>query len=155
MELGPEKIRVNTLCPGLIAGDRCDAVVKLTADAPGVAESAVRATWQAQNMMRSFLDAEDIAAYVSFLVSDDARFVTNQNICVDAGTTSLDNLDDYEALVPKARRGPVRGRVRHGAAGGANTSMIGGVRGRARRGGRRCGRRRPGAQETLRAPTMP
>ena len=54
-------------------------------------------------MMRSFLDAEDIAAYVSFLLSDDARFVTNQNICVDAGTTSLDNLDDYEALVPKAR----------------------------------------------------
>ena len=103
MELGPEKIRVNTLCPGLIAGDRCDAVVKLTADASGVAESAVRATWQAQNMMRSFLDAEDIAAYVSFLLSDDARFVTNQNICVDAGTTSLDNLDDYEALVPKAR----------------------------------------------------
>ena len=83
MELGPEKIRVNTLCPGLIAGDRCDAVVKLTADAPGVAESAVRATWQAQNMMRSFLDAEDIAAYVSFVVSDAARFVTNQNICVD------------------------------------------------------------------------
>ena len=103
MELGPEKIRVNTLCPGLIAGDRCDAVVKLTADASGVAESAVRATWQAQNMMRSFLDAEDIAAYVSFLLSDDAKFVTNQNICVDAGTTSLDNLDDYEALVPKAR----------------------------------------------------
>ena len=103
MELGPEKIRVNTLCPGLIAGDRCDAVVKLTADASGVAESAVRATWRAQNVMRSFLDAEDIAAYVSFLLSDDARFVTNQNICVDAGTTSLDNLDDYEALVPKAR----------------------------------------------------
>ena len=103
MELGPEKIRVNTLCPGLIAGDRCDAVVKLTADASGVPESAVRATWRAQNVMRSFLDAEDIAAYVSFLLSDDARFVTNQNICVDAGTTSLDNLDDYEALVPKAR----------------------------------------------------
>ena len=103
MELGPEKIRVNTLCPGLIAGDRCDAVVKLTADASGVAESAVRATWRAQNVMRSFLDAEDIAAYVSFLLSDDAKFVTNQNICVDAGTTSLDNLDDYEALVPKAR----------------------------------------------------
>ena len=47
MELGPEKIRVNTLCPGLIAGDRCDAVVKLTADASGVPESAVRATWRA------------------------------------------------------------------------------------------------------------
>ena len=42
---------------------------------------------------------------VGFLLGDDARFVTNQNICVDAGTTTLDNLDDYEPLVPKSGPG--------------------------------------------------
>ena len=101
MELGPEKIRVNTLCPGLIAGDRCDAVVALTAEASGESEAVVRAKWQAQNMMRAFLDPDDVAAAAAFLLSDDARFITAQNLCVDAGTTSLDNLDDFD-LVPKA-----------------------------------------------------
>lgn len=103
MELGLDRIRVNTLCPGLISGDRGDAVIKLTAEASGASESDVRDKWQSQNMMRAFLDPEDIAAYAAFLLSDDARFVTAQNICVDAGTTSLDNLDDYEPLVRKAQ----------------------------------------------------
>ena len=101
LELGPEQVRVNTICPGLISGDRCDAVIELAAAASGQTKDTVRSTWQAQNMMRSFIDAEDIAAMVGFLVSDDARFVTAQNICVDAGTTSLDSLDDYEPLQRK------------------------------------------------------
>lgn len=101
MELGRSNVRVNTISPGLIAGDRCDAVVALTAEASGESEAVVRAKWQAQNMMRAFLDADDVAAAAAFLLSDDARFITAQNLCVDAGTTSLDNLDDFD-LVPKA-----------------------------------------------------
>ena len=50
-------------------------------------------------MMRVFLGPEDIAAAASFLLSDDARFITAQNIGVDGGVTTLDNLDDYEPLV--------------------------------------------------------
>ena len=101
MELGLDKIRVNTVCPGLISGDRCDRVIALTAHASGATEADVRAKWKSQNIMRSFIEAEDIAAAVGFLLSDDARFITSQTINVDAGTTTLDNLDDYEPLVSK------------------------------------------------------
>ena len=59
----------------------------------------MQAGWEAQAMMRVFLGPEDIAAAASFLLSDDARFITAQNIGVDGGVTTLDNLDDYEPLV--------------------------------------------------------
>ena len=36
MELGRHALRVNNICPGNIAGPRCDTVMKMTAEATGV-----------------------------------------------------------------------------------------------------------------------
>jgi NAD(P)-dependent dehydrogenase (short-subunit alcohol dehydrogenase family) len=98
MELAKEGVRVNNICPGGISGPRCDLVMKMTAEASGVDVAAVQATWEAQNMLRRFGNPEDIASMASFLLSDDASFVTNQTISVDGGTTTLDNFEDYEPL---------------------------------------------------------
>lgn len=69
----PERIRVNTLCPGLIAGDRCERVIALTARESGADPDDVRAKWRSQNMMRSFVDAADVAATVGFLLGIGVR----------------------------------------------------------------------------------
>lgn len=98
MELGREQIRVNQIMPGSIAGPRLDRVLAMTAEGSGRTVEQVQASWEAQCMMRKFQGPEDVAAAAAFLLSDDARFITSQRICVDGGTTTLDNLEDYAPL---------------------------------------------------------
>lgn len=73
-ELGSRGITVNAVAPGFIETD-------MTAKLPeAVVEENLKAI-----PMKCLGRAEDVAALVAFLASDDARYITGQVICVDGG----------------------------------------------------------------------
>ena len=71
-------MRANAVSPGMIA----TALTGPLVNDPTVAERMVTKTPAAR-----IGEPEDIADVVTFLVSDDARFVTGQNLVVDGGMT--------------------------------------------------------------------
>ncbi len=89
MELGEFNIRVNTLCPGSVGGDRMDRVIAAEAVALGLSETVIRERYQDQVSMRSFIEGSDVAAMALFLASPAARFVNGQVISVDGGLETL------------------------------------------------------------------
>ncbi|MVU82205.1 SDR family oxidoreductase [Nocardia sp. ET3-3] len=81
MELGPFGINVNAVAPGFIVTEMTDA----TAARVGVSPEEFREQAAKITPLRRVGEPVDIANVVSFLVSDDASFVTGQTIYVDGG----------------------------------------------------------------------
>lgn len=77
LEYGPT-IRANAVSPGMIA----TALTSLLVDDETIADRMV-----AKTPAGRIGDPDDVADVVTFLVSDEARFVTGQNIVVDGGMT--------------------------------------------------------------------
>lgn len=89
MELGRFDIRANCIAPGTVSGPRMQGVIDREAESMGVEPAAVKAGYEDQVSMRSFVDASDIAATAAFLCSDAARFINGQVISVDGNTETL------------------------------------------------------------------
>lgn len=95
MELGPEGIRVNAICPGSIRGPRIDGVIERDAAARGMTAAQIRKVYERQVSLRQFVDAEDVANTAFFLASPQGRMISGQILGVDGHTESLSNwLDD-------------------------------------------------------------
>ncbi|MBR2860230.1 MAG: SDR family oxidoreductase [Clostridia bacterium] len=73
-ELGPHKININSVAPGVVCRDTVD-----TSTPEG------RAYAYDTNLFGDKCTAEDIANLVDFLVSDKARFITGQTYICDGG----------------------------------------------------------------------
>jgi NAD(P)-dependent dehydrogenase (short-subunit alcohol dehydrogenase family) len=89
MELGEFGIRVNAVCPGSVAGPRMDHVIDLEASASGRTAEEIRQGFERQVSLRTFVDAADIAATVTFLASPAASKISGQVIPVDGHTESM------------------------------------------------------------------
>jgi NAD(P)-dependent dehydrogenase (short-subunit alcohol dehydrogenase family) len=89
MELGAFKIRVNAICPGSVRGTRIDTVIARDAATRGKSVEEIRALWTRQASLRTFVDADDIAAMAWFLASNEGRYVSGQALGVDGHTESL------------------------------------------------------------------
>jgi NAD(P)-dependent dehydrogenase (short-subunit alcohol dehydrogenase family) len=86
-ELSPQKIRVNAICPGLIATSIFGTAMGMARDAADqMAALVAQNAAVAQPIPKSGLP-EDIAAAALYLASDDSRFVTGTHLVVDGGIT--------------------------------------------------------------------
>ena len=86
-ELSPQKIRVNAICPGLIATSIFGTAMGMPREgADQMAAMVAQNAAIAQPIPKSGLP-EDIAAAALYLASDDSRFVTGTHIVVDGGIT--------------------------------------------------------------------
>jgi len=84
-ELGPHNVRVNAICPGLVAGPRIDQVLARQAAARGISEEAVRAEVDGLSPLRRMVRAEEVAAACVFLASGGSAAVTGEDLNVTAG----------------------------------------------------------------------
>jgi 3-oxoacyl-[acyl-carrier protein] reductase len=76
-ELGPRKIRVNSLNPGMIETEGLHAA--------GIAESDFRKTLEAQTPLGRIGQPDDVASAAVFFASDEARWVTGQTLILAGG----------------------------------------------------------------------
>ncbi|WP_328872056.1 SDR family oxidoreductase [Streptomyces sp. NBC_00287] len=84
-ELGPYRIRVNTVLPGWMWGPPVRAYVRFAAQSEGVEESAVRKRLTDRMALPELATDGDVADAAVFLVSDRARAITGQSLLVNAG----------------------------------------------------------------------
>ncbi|MGV9313799.1 SDR family oxidoreductase [Streptomyces sp. NPDC003691] len=84
-ELGPDRIRVNTVLPGWMWGPPVEAYVRGAARTEGVPESEVLARLTERMALPEPATDADVADAVAFLASDRARAVTGQSLLVNAG----------------------------------------------------------------------
>ena len=76
-ELGPRKIRVNSLNPGMVETEGLHA--------GGLAESDFRKILESQTPLGRIAQPEDIAGAAVFFASDDAGWVTGQSLILSGG----------------------------------------------------------------------
>ena len=78
VELGPDKIRVNAICPGFIATPLAD----------GGNPEATEKSFARSQPWPEHGTGDHIAGAAMFLASDDSEFVTGEHIVVDGGLTA-------------------------------------------------------------------
>jgi NAD(P)-dependent dehydrogenase (short-subunit alcohol dehydrogenase family) len=84
-ELGPYRIRVNTVLPGWMWGPPVEAYVRFTAHTEGVAEAEVLKRLTDRIALPELATDGDVADAAVFLCSDRARAITGQSLLVNAG----------------------------------------------------------------------
>src|SRR5262245_49925261 len=76
-ELGPRKIRVNAVNPGMIETEGVHAA--------GIADSDFRKETEAKTPLGRIGQPQDIAPAVAFLASDDASWITGETLYISGG----------------------------------------------------------------------
>jgi len=89
MELGDFNIRVNAICPGSVSGNRMKKVIEAKAQSIGVSEKELQKDYESMTSLKTFVDKEDIANMVIFLLSDEGRRISGQVITVDGNTERM------------------------------------------------------------------
>lgn len=89
IELGPDRIRVNAICPGAVNGPRIDAVIAAKAQMLDLPAEQVSELYHNQSSLGRLIEAEDIANMAAFAASDLARNVNGQALAVDGNTEKL------------------------------------------------------------------
>lgn len=81
-ELGPHRIRVNAILPGIVAGPRIDRVIDARARQTGMSFAEMERTYLANVSMRTKVTAGDVAAAVVYLCSPLGALVSGQSLGV-------------------------------------------------------------------------
>lgn len=89
IELGPDQIRVNAICPGAVAGDRINRVIQAKADARGVPFEEMYRHYANTASMQTLIDPKDIASMMLFICSDAGHLVSGQVLGVDGNVEYL------------------------------------------------------------------
>ena len=83
LELGEFDVTVNAVLPGAVAGDRMEQVLAGRAVRSGRSVEQEREAALANQSLKRFVTAEEIAGLIAFLTSDAARSMSGQAISID------------------------------------------------------------------------
>lgn len=87
IELGPSNIRVNTIQPGVVEGERVNRVISARAEAAGIDFEASRKQFVSTISLRHMVSAQDIANMALFLATPAGASISGQalSVCGDHG----------------------------------------------------------------------
>lgn len=88
-ELGDAGIRVNALCPGVVEGDRIDAVIAAKARERGISEAEMEAILLGQTSMKRFVSPYDIANMALYLCSPLGATISGQALSIDGHMVAM------------------------------------------------------------------
>ena len=89
MELGPDRINVNAILPGLVDGPRIRSVLRNKAAAKGVSDNQETEEALTRVSLRTFVSQQDIANMALYLSSPFGRTISGQAISIDGGMEGL------------------------------------------------------------------
>jgi NAD(P)-dependent dehydrogenase (short-subunit alcohol dehydrogenase family) len=89
IELGPDRIRVNAILPGLVAGDRIRRVIEAKAQAKGVSFREQEEEALGNVSLRSYVTPHDITNMALYLCSPFGATISGQALAVDGDMQSL------------------------------------------------------------------
>lgn len=89
IELGPEGVRVNAICPGAVDGPRIQSVIEDKAAMLQVQPAEVDRLYREQSSLQKLIAPEDVADTAVYLASDLASSIHGQAIAVDGNTEKL------------------------------------------------------------------
>jgi NAD(P)-dependent dehydrogenase (short-subunit alcohol dehydrogenase family) len=90
VDLGPDGIRVNALCPGWTATEMSDREATELGEALGVDANSARARLVEHLPLGRMADPAEIAGCIAFLAGPDAGFVTGTTLVADGGGSAVD-----------------------------------------------------------------
>ncbi|WP_340107262.1 SDR family oxidoreductase [Pikeienuella sp. HZG-20] len=89
IELGPDRIRVNAIMPGLVAGDRQRRVLEARAQSRGCSFAEVEAEAFSLTSIAEYVTPRQIADQVLFIASERGRTISGQAISICGDTRAL------------------------------------------------------------------
>lgn len=81
IELAPYEININAICPGSVD----TPMMELFAKAAGMSREEMISAYSGAHLFPRLVSAEGIANAVTFLASDEAKYITGAVLPVDAG----------------------------------------------------------------------
>ncbi|MHA6760725.1 SDR family oxidoreductase [Streptacidiphilus sp. PAMC 29251] len=84
-ELGPDRIRVNTVVPGWMWGPAVEIYVQWTAGTENISEQEVQTRLAERMALPELASDGDVAEAALFFASDRAKSITGQSLLVNAG----------------------------------------------------------------------
>lgn len=87
IELAGKGIRINNVCPGLVATDRQVNLINYTAEKEGVSPDIVRKRSEGHIPLGRLASPEEIGSMVAFLCSSEASYITGGTFFVDGGAS--------------------------------------------------------------------
>jgi NAD(P)-dependent dehydrogenase (short-subunit alcohol dehydrogenase family) len=85
-ELAKYGITVNAVCPGPLEGTRIEDIMRKTAGVGGTDVDTVRQRLIGSSSLGRLTKPQEVAALVSFLVSEEAYAITGQDLSIDSGS---------------------------------------------------------------------
>jgi NAD(P)-dependent dehydrogenase (short-subunit alcohol dehydrogenase family) len=89
IELGPHKIRVNALLPGIVSGDRQRRVLEAKSQVRGVSFKEMEAIAFSYTSIKDYVTPEQLADLVVFTASPRAATISGQSLSVCGDTNML------------------------------------------------------------------
>jgi NAD(P)-dependent dehydrogenase (short-subunit alcohol dehydrogenase family) len=89
MELGPDRIRVNAILPGLVAGDRQRRVLQSKAQQRGVSYADMETIAFSYTSIKEYVTPQQIADQILLLASERGRTISGQAIQICGDTQML------------------------------------------------------------------
>ena len=93
MEYGVDNVRINTICPSSVNGERIERVIEREANYRNTSPEEIKDTYLRQTSLKTFIDAEEIAGMIVYLLSPLAKKITGQMLVIDGHTESLSMIE--------------------------------------------------------------